>query len=406
VKRILKYVALALVLLMAPVRLDAMEKNEKKKTEELIKKAKLELEQETKEKEQAQTQRLMFVFELLFYNKDLSDEQKLSLMERSLKTKPNNFYELARGIMDDATLDKDKKAKLLKNLLSLDWIKKNANLLFGNTWLDGVRFLWQLGYLTQTREALEKGKFVTKLTLKLSNGSKITPMHIAAAMGKVKEIQYFRQRGCNTNYTVKIPTKDDEYGCLTAADIAALHGRVRTTSYLLRHEGKSNKDSDMISVITAFHKLLATKLTFDGFINSYLTISKEAVANTGVPGKAEDLNKNIACVKKLLYLDKNQKIANAFNDWDKKRTNILNTVVNALSSVGETKNMQPKDAQLKAPTSILNNNTILNNTNLLTKTLNIINPMSLLHTNKKDPLKDPKKAIESKPKNPENNDKN
>lgn len=385
-KKMLKYGALALVLLSVPVALVAMEKIEKKnekekdekeKTNDLIKKAKLELAEEKKEKEWEQTQRLISIVRLIIYNKDLPDEQKVNLIQRSLIVKPKSSIDLARGIMDDAALGKEKKTELLKNFLSLDWIKKNADSLFENTWLDDARFLWRLGYLTQTREALEKGKFVTTLTLKLSNSSTFTPAHIAAAMGKVKETQYFRRKGCNTNYTVKIPTQN-ECDSLTATDIAASRGKVRTTSYLLRHEGKSNRDSDMISVVTAFHKLLASRLPFDSFINTYFTISNEAVASTGVPGKTEDLNRNIAWVKKLLYLDKSKKIANAFIDWDKKRGGILNTMVNILSTSNDTKNnlCENKDAQPKVITNILNNPT---NNSILTKTLNVISYINPLH---------------------------
>lgn len=264
-KKILKYGALTLVFLLIQTRMAAMKKNI---PSFILLMAKMEEEESLREFEKA--------FRYYAANANLADLQGL------VKTADNRKTE----------------------------------------WDSMCTLLESKGYLDIAKVALDGGAKVTEVNL-ISQHGIITPVLIAASRGRLKYLKYFLSKGCDINSTFtpsEVP--------VTATDFALVLNNVRTASYLLYHGGKSTLDSLICntarSVIMAFRDVLEDKLTPEKFLEKYLTIDQKAIETCGTPISQKELNNNISCIQRLLYLDKNKKLAKPFNNLFNKASSTNN----------------------------------------------------------------------------------
>jgi hypothetical protein len=188
--------------------------------------------------------------------------------------------------------------------------------------LDIFKLLEAHGYLELVKIALENGAKADDLNLKSEELGTITPAHLAAALGRTTYLQHLYSKGCKLN----TPSLNAGGELMTPTDIALLLNQPRAASYLIRQGGTYCKHpliEDLAVLIVAVHNVIADKLDPKELIEKFLIVpEKPSFSKSGqVPLNEKMQLKNEYVIRKLTYLDKQERLIKPFNCWVAKNLN-------------------------------------------------------------------------------------
>ncbi|MCL5436922.1 MAG: ankyrin repeat domain-containing protein [Candidatus Dependentiae bacterium] len=219
------------------------------------------------------------------------------------------------------------------NYMDLEEIKEMVAKDKGGKSLEtAIKLIEMHGYLELAKMALDKGGSPCDVNLKSKFGL-LSPLHVAAFLGRTHYITYFCKKNCDVNALLK---EDEEKVAMTPTDLALACNNTRSASKLIRAGGKYTINpfsADMAALIVAFHKVIENKVDDEKqnecdegkeFITTFLTVNKDDhpfSLKPGVPFNEKMVLRNERHIRKLIYLDKKGSLTTPFNQWVAKTFN-------------------------------------------------------------------------------------
>ncbi len=171
--------------------------------------------------------------------RSLFDDKKLTYEEKKSEIKKIFNPQTIRGKAESIVLNnkftctqKKRAVQRIMNLATLWDFMKDCQDSCAETLIKSLDFL---GYLKLARSHIKSGKPVKGVTLKRRDGARITPLHVAAAIGSLHYMKYFSKSYDIDGKATVFDPLTKKMVTLTALDFAAKNGDVQAISWILRH---------------------------------------------------------------------------------------------------------------------------------------------------------------------------